>query len=105
MFVTATASQFHPTITFVVKAGAYLCGAPCYTSLYGQAPGMALPTTITQVQDIEKHSSLLRYEINYNSKKFYGTGKKLFFNAETEKCIDATKAGLSADNLISNLLL
>jgi len=40
-----------------------------------------------EVKDIEKNSSLLRHEINYNSKKFYGTGKKLFFNAEIENAL------------------
>ncbi len=39
------------------------------------------------MKDNEKHSSLLCYEINYNSKKFYGTGKKLFFNAEIENAL------------------
>ncbi len=39
------------------------------------------------MKDNEKNSSLLCYEINYNSKKFYGTGKKLFFNAEIENAL------------------
>jgi hypothetical protein len=43
--------------------------------------------TRVEVKGIEKHSSLLRHEINYNSKKFYGTGKKLFFNEEIENAL------------------
>jgi len=72
-------SDFHPSLLFAGKAVGYQCGAHYRTYSHGWLP--ALPSkylTPVEVTDIGKHSSLLRYCINYCCKKFYSTGPSLF---------------------------
>ncbi len=77
--MSAILSHFHTSPIFAVKTGAYPSGAPYSIS----------NTYLTRVEviDSEKQCSLLRYGINYDSKKFYSTGPRntpIIFQAQSQ---------------------
>ncbi len=73
MFVPGKTPQ--PSVMFAGKAGDYLSEAPFKRSALRYAPGLT-NKHYTRLERLagDKHSSLLRESVNYDRKKFYGTG-------------------------------
>jgi hypothetical protein len=74
-------AHFYPSRMFEGKAGGYKSGAPYETPIKWQAPTLTHKYyTCLEVNEIGKHSSLLRNGNNYCCKKFYSTGPHQFIN-------------------------